>query len=1351
MSNTEKTMVILWIAISFILSASGQTNYIFRNINIQHGLPDNQIKGLFLSPDGRIGIRTAALLAFDNGGSFSSHSYHIHQAKYDWNYDNIHQEYVDSHNYIWMKERNYLRIFDLTQERFINNIDSLLQKMGITEELQDLFIDSEKRYWFILNKGKICCIDNNRKNLQYVDNNGIFIEKYGEICDIDGRGDSCWIVHKSGIVRCWNSQTNKFIRQEEQFANQFRSGERVMLKVLPNGDFWLKWQDGVACYNIRKQQWHEIKGLNIKQTDLLTSLAIDNEGNAWIGSSKSGLYIIDKFSYEVEHIHYLPLVGEGYIDNDILDIIINPQNNSVWLGLLNQGICYYHPSLGKFSLINNTNVKGKWEDQNVRSMVEYDNGNILLGTNSGLYCYNPKTSEINLLFTELADKICRKMLRDSKGRIWIGTFHHGLYCIENGRLFKCNLKIKHQKSTSTRLIRCLFEDSKGNIWIGIYGGLCSFNPINHNMEFVSDKHIKIKKFTSPSVVIEDKEGRLIVGDDNGLYYYYPDKEKVWVPEIDAPHDERFHHTNNKYNCIYCDSRGMTWFGTHNGLNILEVENNTLRKMKAHSYGISNNIIMCIFEDQNHDIWLSTTNGLNKIVVKKEKGEYHYSINSFNSNDGLMKGEYYPSSGFKAWDGTLYFGGINGFSTFLPENIIYNYCDNYPFFTSLKIFYANITPSTTYNGRQLLNHNLNNTPSIELQHDENYITLEFAGLNYVNPSKTYYKYKLEGIDTQWQEVKSSDGIGKVTYSGLGPGKYVFQVYTANSDHFWGKQNSKLTFIIKEPYWNTIAARLCYVLIIISISTYVIYHINKKNKLKLLKTCQLEQQKQKEELDQMKFRFFTNISHEFRTPLTLIITPLSVIINESENENLKGKLMSIYNNAQKLLALVNQLLDFRKLEVKGEKINLGYGEISDFIYQCCTSFQPIMTEKSISFKIDLPKYPIYMYFDQDKIYKVMNNLLSNAYKFTPEYGEISIQLSEGEENFLFIKISDTGIGISEENLPHIFDRFYQISSKQCENTGSGIGLHLAKEYINLLHGKIEVTSIANRGTTFTICLPTNLHPQEKMAAKEDVQENNENDSSSISPNKPIILLVEDNTEFRNFLKEELNKWYQVIEAKEGLEGEKIAIERDPNLIISDVMMPIMNGIELCKRLKNNIQTSHIPIILLTARISDEDKMTGYEAGADSYLSKPFNFDILLTRIRKLIEQQENRKATFHRSIEVSPSSITITSLDEKLVQKALHCVEENMENPEYSVEKLAADIGMTRMSLYRKLQSITGQTPTEFIRSIRLKRAAQLLQNYQLSIVEITDMVGFNTPRYFTKCFKETFGILPSEYSNAHRKK
>lgn len=1323
MNNTQKIIAVLWIIFLSVWNASAQTNYVFRNINIQHGLPDNQIKGLFLSSDGRLGIRTAALLAFDNGGSFSSHSYNIHQANYKWNYDKIHQEYVDSYNYIWMKERDYLRIFDLNTERFISNIDSLLQKIGVTGQLQDLFIDSQKRYWFMLDQGKIYYMDKTRKNLQHIDLPDNMIKKFGEICDIDSRGDSCWMVHKSGIVRCWDSKANKFIRQEEQFVNRFRSDERVMLKVLPNGDFWLKWQNGVAYYKARKQQWQEIKGMNIKDTDLLTSIDIDNEGNAWIGSSKSGLYIIDKQNYDFKHVSSLPLVGGKYIDNDILDIVINPQNNSVWLGLLNQGICYYHPSLGKFTLVNRKNVKGCWRNENVRSMVEYDKGNILLGTNAGLYCYNPQTSQINALFSELSDKICRKMLRDSKGKIWIGTFRHGLYYIKNGKLTKCNLKIKQKKSSSTKLIRCLFEDSKGRIWIGIYGGLCSFNPLDHNMEFIFEKHSKIKKFTSPTVVTEDKDGQLIVGDDNGLYYYHPDKDYVWVPEIDAPQDERFFHTNNKYNCIYCDSRGMTWFGTHNGLNVLEAEKNTLRKIKAHSYGISNNIIMSIFEDQNHDIWLSTTNGLNKIIVKKENEEYHYAINSFNSNDGLMEGEYYSSSGFKAWDGTLYFGGVNGFSTFLPENIIYNYCNNHPFFTSLKLFYADITPGVTYKGRQILTHNLNDTKSIELEHNENYITLAFAGLNYVNPSKTYYKYKMEGIDNQWQEVKTPDGIGKVTYSGLRPGKYIFRVYTANSDHIWGKQSSEITLHIKEPYWNTLEARLCYFLIIISIFGYLIYYINQKTKQRVLKARQSEQQKQKEELDQMKFRFFTNISHEFRTPLTLIITPLSIIIHETENNNLKDKLISIYNNAQKLLALVNQLLDFRKLEVKGEKINLAYGEITDFIYQSCTNFQPIMIEKHISFKIDLPKHPVYMYFDQDKIYKIINNLLSNAYKFTPEYGEINIQLGESEENVLFLKIADTGIGILEQNLIHIFDRFYQTSPYQSENTGSGIGLHLVKEYINLMHGKIEVSSALNVGTTFTVYIPTNLHIQEKIVQKVQLSETNKNSLTAIKKTRPTILLIEDNTEFRNFMKEQLNEWYQVIEAKDGEEGKKIAIEKDPILIVSDVMMPIMDGMELCRQIKSNIQTSHIPVILLTARISDQDKMIGYEAGADSYISKPFNFDILLTRIRKLIEQQENRKETFHKSIEVTPSSITITSLDEKLVQKALDCVEKNMENPEYSVEKLASDIGMTRMSLYRKLQSITGQTPTEFIRSIRLKRAAQLLQDYPMSIVEITDRVGF----------------------------
>ena len=1131
--------------------------------------------------------------------------------------------------------------------------------------------------------------------------------------------------------------------------DRFRASERIELCALPRGKLWLKWQDGIVLYDSKKQQCLEVEGLGLSTSNILTDMTTDSEGNAWVSSSKNGLYFIDKTERTVTHIRDIQLVTGECIDNDILSIVADPSSQSLWLGLLNQGICYYHPSLKKFTTVNKQTVKGEWKNENVRSMVAYDDKNILLGTEYGLYRYNLETAQIDIPFPHLKDKICRKMIKDSKGNIWIGTFRNGLYCIRNGVLTQCNLVYKIRPDADVKLIRCLFEDSKGRIWVGLYDGLCLLDPVTLNLKLISEKHPRLKKFITPATVAEDDKGNLIVGNENGIYYYNPDKEWAWAPEIDAPQDERFHHNNNKYNCIYHDSRGMTWFGTHNGLNVLEPDQKKMRKIEAEAGGISNNIITYIQEDQNRDIWFSTTNGLNKVTVVREETGYQYIINTFNSNDGLMDDEYNACSGFKAWDGTLYFGGMNGFSAFLPENIVYNNSDNTPLFTSLKVFYSNITPKATYHGRELLSHNLNDIREIKLKHNENYVTLEFAGLNYVNPSKTYYKYKMEGVDPQWQEVKSSEGLGRVTYSSLRPGKYVFQVYTANSDHVWGKQSAKLTFIVQEPYWNTGLARTIYVLLCLFMLGGLIYYLNRRGQLKLQKNRRIEKERQDEEMNQMKFRFFTNVSHEFRTPLTLIITPLGLILNEIDDEKLKRKLASMYKNAQGLLRLVNQLLDFRKLEMRGEKLTLAYGEITQYIHQLYISFQSITTEKKINFKIELPTHPVYMYFDQDKVYKIVNNLLSNAYKFTHEGGEINIRLHE-EEHDLLLEISDTGVGIPPNKLPHIFERFYQASSKSSDNTGSGIGLHLVKEYVNLLQGKVEVISTPNVGTTFSVFIPTNLHPQE-LEEKEYEETDSDSPVELTTTKKASILLVEDNAEFRAFMKEQLDQSYWVIEAANGSEGEKLAIERNPDLIVSDVMMPVMDGITLCERIKSNIQTSHIPIILLTARTSDEDKTHGYKVGADSYITKPFNFDILLIRILKLIELQEKRKWNFHKNIEVTPSSITITSLDEKLVQKALRCVERNMDNTEFTVEQLAADVGMTRMSLYRKLQSLTGQSPVEFIRSIRLKRAAQLLKDTDLSIKEIADMTGFNITRYFTKCFKEMFDTLPSEYANAHKKR
>ena len=1351
MKNTMRRILILGIIVTIFFSAQARTNYTFRNSNIRDGLPDNQIKSLFLSSDGRLGIRTAALLTFDNGGSYSSYSLNVHlEGNYTWGgyrKNRTYKEYVDTYERIWLKDLNYLRVFDLKGECFVNTVDSLLKVMHIDRKLQDFFMDKEKRYWFILQDGSVCSYSDTTKELQQVCDSNI-LNTYGYICDIDACGDTCWMVHESGVIRCWDAGKKKFLHQSHMLQGRFQASEYVTISVLPEGKLWLKWKDGVVLYDSGKQECLEVEGLHSNSSNILTDMIVDNEGNVWISSSKNGLYLIDRTGRTFTHIRDIQLITGGCINNDILSIVADPTSQSMWLGLLNQGICYYHPSLKKFSTINKQMVKGNWKNENVRSMVMYNDKNILLGTEAGLYRYNLETFYIDVPFQQLKDKICREMMKDSKGRVWIGTFRNGLYYIKDGILNQCNLIYRSRADADLKLIRCLFEDSKGRIWVGIYDGLCLLDPVNFELTLIGDKHPQLKKIITPTTVTEDKDGNLIVGNENGLYYYHPDKEWAWAPEVDAPADERFHHTNNKYNCIYYDSRGMTWFGTHNGLNVLEADQKTLRKIEADVGGISNNIITYIQEDQNQDIWFSTTNGLNKVMVVQEEGVYRYIINTFNSNDGLINDEYNSSSGFKAWDGTLYFGGMNGFSAFLPENIVYNNSDNTPIFTSLKVFYSSISPRSIYHERELLPHNLNDIQEIELEYNENYVTLEFAGLNYVNPFKTYYKYKMEGVDSQWQEVKSSEGLGRVTYSSLRPGKYVFQVYTANSDHVWGKQSAKLTFIVKEPYWNTTLARVLYLLMCLFILGVLIVYLNRKEQLKLQKNRRIEKEKQYEEMNQMKFRFFTNVSHEFRTPLTLIITPLGLIINEVDDEKLKKKLVSIYRNAQGLLKLVNQLLDFRKLEMKGEKLTLVYGEITQYVHQLYANFQSITTEKKINFKIELPLQPVYMYFDQDKIYKIINNLLSNAYKFTPEGGEINIRLCE-EENDLLLEISDSGVGIPVENLPYIFERFYQVSSECLDNTGSGIGLHLVKEYVNLLQGKIEVMSIPNVGTTFSILIPTILHPQK--TEKEECRDTDKGISVQPSATKKFtILLVEDNEEFRTFMKEQLDYSYWIIEAKNGSEGEKLAIERNPDLIVSDVMMPIMDGMTLCERIKTNIQTSHIPVILLTARTSDEDKTHGYKVGADSYITKPFSFNMLLTRILKLIELQEKRKQSFHKNIEVAPSSITITSLDQKMVHKVLCCVERNMDNPEFSVEQLASDIGMTRMSLYRKLQSLTGQSPVEFIRSIRLKRAAQLLKDTDLSIKEIADMTGFNATRYFTKCFKEMFDVLPSEYSSTRKR-
>ncbi|NDW17748.1 hybrid sensor histidine kinase/response regulator [Dysgonomonas sp. 216] len=1338
-----KTTIVIVLNLLFIFSVKSQDQYIFRHLDIVDGLSDNQIRNLSQLPDGRIGIKTASILNIYNGATFDYY-YQNKRMEHAWDYSRPPKEYYDKQGRIWMKEQGYLLLLDLNSNQFNYNIEDELKSFGIDKKLTNLFLDESKNYWFVTNDSTFSFYDINKKELIVItEGDSDFTRKHGVPIELTQYKNLCWIVYSNGLIRCWDYTSQEFVLQDTRFFNKIGLvTDRLYIHPSSTGDIWLMYNYGVHLYNRTEKTWTDIASIS-GLSNFFTCMDIDLDGNAWVGTSRSGLRHINSKTLDVTTISGMKLDKGGTLVNDIYSIFVD-NNNGVWVGTLFQGLCYYQPSMHKFQLIQTVHSETAITNETIRCFLEDEDGTILVGAGNGLYRFYPETKIVEKIYADKINDLCLSLYRDSKNRIWVGTFLNGFYCIDNKN-------IKHFIRSSTNLdldpnqnvSRAIYEDNNGHFWGSVPGGVASIDPNTGKIIYIlADKHPKIKNHTTVyNFYPVDNETFAVVGE-SGIFYYNPQKDEVWVPDVDTPDSPKFQDFNIKYYCIYKDSRGFEWYGTEAGIRLWDNTNNRLYKITSND-GLPNNAVSAIIEDNNGIMWVSTANGICKINIQTNYNEHTFSIVSFGTSDGLQSGKFYDRSSLKAKDGKLYFGGIHGFNYFDPQKIDYNKSINRPIFTGLSLFNSPIKKDSIYNGHVILKKPINLTNEIKLHHNENFISIEFSGLNYVNPAQTYYRYKLHNFDENWNEVLTN-GLGKVTYTGLPSGKYKFVVYTANNDKVWGDEPSELTIIIKPPFWATAYAIAIYIVIIMFVLYYLYQLQDKRTKRKISEQKEVNMRKQKEELDQMKFKFFTNISHEFRTPLTLITTPLDILIKQQDDETLKKRLESIYKNAANLLQLVNQLLDFRKLEMKGEKNYLQKSDIVQFIESIYIQFKDTTASRNIDFALETDIDSTIMFFDQDKMHKIMNNLLSNALKFTPEGGHISLKISkvkEGRRNFINIIVSDTGCGMAPKDMEQIFDRFYQGKKQNNMQPGSGIGLHLVKEYVKLHEGSISVESDIGIGSEFSVLIPTDL-----MGTEE--KEVNENGIQAESTDKKIstktLLIVEDNNEFRNFLIEQLSPIFKILEAEDGVNGEQIAINELPDLIVSDLMMPRVDGLELCRRLKLNIQTSHIPFILLTARSSDEAKIDGYEAGADSYISKPFNFDMLLTRINKLIEQQEKRKELFHKTIEVTPSSITTTSLDEELVQRALMLVEKNMDNTGYSIDNLSKDIGLSRSQLYRKLQSITGLTPIEFIRSIRLKRAAQLLINSQYNISEIADIVGFNTLKYFNKYFKEEFGMPPTQY-------
>ena len=641
----------------------------------------------------------------------------------------------------------------------------------------------------------------------------------------------------------------------------------------------------------------------------------------------------------------------------------------------------------------------------------------------------------------------------------------------------------------------------------------------------------------------------------------------------------------------------------------------------------------------------------------------------------------------------------------------------------------------------------NSKQLDIRHDAVNIEIQFSTLNYLHADKVSYAYRLSSVDTQWHYLPQ--GVNKATFVLLPKGDYTLELMATDEYGCWGQSIHALQLhrlpAWYESWWAYLLYLLAATLLMGSIARYYLRRQKEK-----------QQHQMDVQLTEMKLRFFTNISHELRTPLTLILTPLENMVKkinrwqqEDQEEThltfISSQLMMIQRNAQRLLSLVNNLLDFRKLEMGQQKLELTNGDILDFIRSVCETFRPISTEKGIGLGYAIPNEQLYINFDSRKLQHILYNLLSNAFKFTPAGGQIAVSVAKTDTEWLSITVKDTGCGIPSRDLPHIFDRYYQSKNTADPSvTGTGIGLHLTKEYLQLHGGSITVNSKLGEGTTFTAFLPTNIKMEEQPLPAEPHQQA---ETSETESHKANLLIVDDNDEFRQFLCGELAEQYNIHQAANGEEALTVIAEQDIDLMVSDVMMPAMDGMTLCRRIKQDVNTSHVMVILLTARTAEESKIEGFRAGADDYLSKPFNMEMLQLRISHLLELRRQRNQDFLKGEDVEVEAVALNEIDQKFLRSAVEAIERHLSNEEYDIDALAADVCMSRSTLYRKLHSLTGQKPSLFIRAIRLKHAARMIKEGSYNLTEISTLCGFSSPSYFSRCFKAQYGVPPGSYCSS----
>ncbi|WP_207533968.1 hybrid sensor histidine kinase/response regulator transcription factor [Desertivirga arenae] len=1199
---------------------------------------------------------------------------------------------------LWMGTYGALILFNPVTSKFTYFYSNdPAARAAVSTTIQRVFTDKSGSMWLGTSNGLYLYLEKSNSFKKYVhsDKDSSSLANNAVKSVIQDRKGNIWVGTDSGLSMLLPDGSGFTNYKHTPSEHSLSSNIIYSLAAEPNGRIWIGTEEGLNILDPSSKVVRRIRRNHRNPYSLIgkavNSILIDREGISWVGTYRGGINKYDKNlpTFNLRQSNPSDPLG---LSAPVVTSFAEVNRSEIYVGTDGGGINHFNRNTGLFKNIPLSNSgKGK-----AVLAMEGVGAEIWVGTYlDGLFVYDTKTGEIRRISAGLGSRsisgpsvFCIK--KDSRNNIWLGTNGQGVTFYDSSK------KSFRHFSQSERggdiimangYIRAIEEDHEGNLWIGSRGGgIAVYNPISNKSLILNSANSKLPKDNVNAICVSSN-GTVWVGMSEGGLAYYDLRKKQFIPYSEKD-------------------------------------------------GLANEVIYRILEDNYGKIWVSTNKGLSSFDPGLKK------FRNFSYHNGLQRSPFVLGSGMKVSDGTLFFGGVDGFNYVNPGALHFNRNNPRIVLTDLKISNKSVLPSPDAE----INEHISISKRIKLDYKQNF-SLSFAALNFTSPQENRYMYKLEKFDREWNNVGA---LNTAVYTNLDPGEYTFYVKAVSANGNWVSPVTTIRVSVRPPFWLTYPAYFFYFLII----GLVLWLIRRRGIQKLEGKFAIEQERREaervHEFDQLKIKFLTNLSHEFRTPISLIMGPVEQLLQLETSTNKHGQLSMIRRNARRLLNLVNQLLDFRNMEDRELRLNVIEGDFIAFARDVAESFRDYSERRQINFEFNSQVRSYFTNFDHEKVERIFFNLLSNAFKFTLKGGLITFRI-EDSDNGLKVQVADTGIGIEEKAHDKIFESFFQSNSGSAIlNQGSGIGLSITREFVNMHGGSIEVHSIVGKGSVFSIHFPFNRIESPGSLDEDEpelMHEGNPQDHllGAIADSQlPVVLLVEDSDDFRFYLKDNLKRAYRIVEASNGKEGWQKTLSSHPQLVVSDISMPHASGIDLCRKIKADKRTSHIPVLLLTALTGEEDQLLGLETGANDYMTKPFNLDILNVKIRNLLALNERLKKTYTKQIKMTSPEVIIESENEKFLNKVILYITSNINNPQLSVEDLSRNMGMSRGSLYSKILELTGETPIEFIRSIKLDRAAVLLEKSDMNIAQISYSVGFSAPNYFARAFKIRFNMLPSEY-------